>query len=300
MFSQRSALGVLLITSVLVASNAVAQSACPEAKAQLAMTADDPFSTSTIFENEVRNNPACSDSFRTEMRKTLASLYRKSAQSAPASERVDYLEAALSYGRGWDDQRALGEALLEVQNYTRAAEHLQKAINGLNDNPTQGAINENEITELVEMAALAVGLADGPVTIPTGRNGNIGGVYAASVRGFKVKEVDVYITFEYDSDKFTPEGIQDADKLARAIVQQGPAEILLEGHTDPIGSDEYNMDLSLRRAEAMKVFLIERGYTGDVRVIPKGETEPPQLTVDLELEEEQIYRLARRVELIRP
>lgn len=51
--------------------------------------------------------------------------------------------------------------------------------------------------------------------------------------------------------------------------------VVVEGHTDAVGSDEYNRELSAKRAEAVKRYLVEKGIDGSlVTAVGKGETEP--------------------------
>jgi len=51
--------------------------------------------------------------------------------------------------------------------------------------------------------------------------------------------------------------------------------VQITGHTDAIGSDESNMALSMRRAEAVKTYLVNRGIAADRLItVGKGEAQP--------------------------
>lgn len=51
--------------------------------------------------------------------------------------------------------------------------------------------------------------------------------------------------------------------------------VVIEGHTDGIGADDYNLDLSQRRADAVKEYLVGVGVPADrVSTIGMGEREP--------------------------
>ena len=286
-----------LVAGTLFASSA-AYAACPAEKARLALDAADLTSLVTIYD-EIKFDPSCSDTLRVEMRDRLADLYQDAASSASGASRVANLEEALKYSKAWNIRSALGRALLEQKQFDRAAVHLQLAINRINDNPTEGEITEEEVVQLMRMASAAVGLAKDRVDVPVGRNGNVGGIFAGSVRGFKVKEVDIHVNFEFDSDQFTDDGLRFAKQFATALIAENAEEITLEGHTDPLGTDAYNLNLSQRRAEAMKVFLAKQGFKGKVNIVAKGESEPPTILAGLDLSEEQANQRARRVELQR-
>lgn len=78
----------------------------------------------------------------------------------------------------------------------------------------------------------------------------------------KMRRIDVSdITFETDSAVITPDQAEALEELASVIndlVSQNPGEtFLIEGHTDAVGSDVYNLTLSDRRAEAVAVALTE-------------------------------------------
>jgi outer membrane protein OmpA-like peptidoglycan-associated protein len=296
--TRKTAFHSVLVASVFGAQQVFANTGCPEENAQLAMQAADLTSVSAIYE-QVEFNPDCSNTLRTAMRNSLAALHAAAAETETGHVKITHLKEALRLGPTWEYQVALGETLMGRKDYAQAAKHLQEAINRLNDNPTEGAIDKDAALRLVRLASTAMALAETEVEVPSTRSGNTGGIFAKSVRGFQVVEVDVPVTFKFDSTEFTVEGEKLAAKMADAIIQQAPASITLEGHTDPQGSDQYNMNLSQGRAEALRTYLVQRGFTGTVNVIGRGETEPPQIDAALNLDQEQIFELARRVELIR-
>ena len=66
------------------------------------------------------------------------------------------------------------------------------------------------------------------------------------------------IEFEFDSDRLTPQGKLDLDVFGEALVTDlREGAVALEGHTDAIGTDEYNQVLSERRAAAAKQYLVD-------------------------------------------
>ncbi len=63
------------------------------------------------------------------------------------------------------------------------------------------------------------------------------------------------LLFEYDSDILKPAAAETLSKLGNLIKKNAKASFRIEGYTDSFGSDDYNMTLSLRRAEAVKIWL---------------------------------------------
>lgn len=70
--------------------------------------------------------------------------------------------------------------------------------------------------------------------------------------------IDLKVEFEFDSSKLLPEARKTLDTLARAFSsdQLMGLNFTLEGHTDAVGTDEYNQELSERRAAVVKTYLI--------------------------------------------
>jgi outer membrane protein OmpA-like peptidoglycan-associated protein len=65
------------------------------------------------------------------------------------------------------------------------------------------------------------------------------------------------------------------DRLAAALRENSGRKVLIEGHTDNVGSDDSNLALSQRRARAVQSALTQRGVAGDqISAIGKGEGFP--------------------------
>lgn len=67
------------------------------------------------------------------------------------------------------------------------------------------------------------------------------------------------IIFEFNKYDLLPQTYNEVNKLFRLMVNNPKIRIKIEGHTDNIGSYNYNLQLSLRRVEAVARYLIENG-----------------------------------------
>jgi outer membrane protein OmpA-like peptidoglycan-associated protein len=63
--------------------------------------------------------------------------------------------------------------------------------------------------------------------------------------------------FDYDKADLREDALDEMQKLGELIRRNPKATFRIEGHTDSVGSREYNLELSLRRALAVKTWLIE-------------------------------------------
>jgi OOP family OmpA-OmpF porin len=86
-------------------------------------------------------------------------------------------------------------------------------------------------------------------------------------------QADAY--FDFDKSTLKAEGKAKLDELAGKLGQVNVETIVATGHTDSIGTDAYNNALSLRRANAVKAYLVSKGVAADrVLVEGKGEAKP--------------------------
>jgi outer membrane protein OmpA-like peptidoglycan-associated protein len=86
-------------------------------------------------------------------------------------------------------------------------------------------------------------------------------------RGILVTLGDVL--FEFNKADLLPTAQPRLDKLADFLRQFPEKKLLIEGYTDAIGSDRYNLELSQRRAEAVKAALVRRGIE-PARMVAEG------------------------------
>lgn len=83
------------------------------------------------------------------------------------------------------------------------------------------------------------------------------------------------IHFEFDKADLLPQSHPFLDQIVAVGKLPEVRHISIEGHADAIGSDEYNRELSDRRAGSVKEYLIAHGVSEDkVASVGKGESEP--------------------------
>jgi OOP family OmpA-OmpF porin len=81
--------------------------------------------------------------------------------------------------------------------------------------------------------------------------------------------------FDFDKAVLKPEGKAKLDDLTSKIKNITLEVIIAVGHTDSVGSDAYNQKLSLRRAEAVKAYMVSKGIEANrVYTEGKGEKQP--------------------------
>ena len=81
--------------------------------------------------------------------------------------------------------------------------------------------------------------------------------------------------FDFDKSVLKPEGKAKLDDLAGKVQGINLEVIIAVGHTDSVGTDAYNQKLSVRRAEAVKAYLVSKGIDKSrVYTEGKGEKQP--------------------------
>lgn len=83
------------------------------------------------------------------------------------------------------------------------------------------------------------------------------------------------VNFAFDSAELTPGAKKNLDAVAEIFNEFPDTDLMIEGHTDSVGDDDYNMKLSKRRAEAVVAYIKSKGVAGSrFKVEAFGETRP--------------------------
>ena len=83
------------------------------------------------------------------------------------------------------------------------------------------------------------------------------------------------VTFDFNKATLKSGGLRTIRNLGNFLEEYPERNILVEGHTDSIGSDEYNLGLSERRANAVRQALIGLGVSGQrIRIQGVGKMQP--------------------------
>lgn len=84
------------------------------------------------------------------------------------------------------------------------------------------------------------------------------------------------VLFDFGAAAIKPEAERTLDKVGTVIAQFPEGQVLIEGHTDAKGSPQANLELSNRRAEAVKAWLVQKKGIPEAGITTRGagETKP--------------------------
>ncbi|HEY5953551.1 MAG TPA: OmpA family protein, partial [Terrimicrobiaceae bacterium] len=104
------------------------------------------------------------------------------------------------------------------------------------------------------------------------------------------------LLFDYDQDTLRVEALASLEKLGTLIRRNPQASFIIEGHSDSFGSDDYNLDLSRRRADTVKGWLVTMMNIPPDRISARGFGKTRLIApASGTIEEQQINR---RVEIV--
>lgn len=94
--------------------------------------------------------------------------------------------------------------------------------------------------------------------------------------GYELFRLSAEVLFDFDKDNIRPGAQNDLYKISRYLQQKPFKKVIIEGHTDSKGSDSYNLDLSQRRANQVKKWMVDKYEFegGKFTPVGKGEKTP--------------------------
>jgi len=91
-----------------------------------------------------------------------------------------------------------------------------------------------------------------PVTLAA-----VDGDASLQTRASATRALALLVQFDFDSAQIQPQARPQLDALAAGIkMLPSDRHVVIEGHTDSVGTDAYNLELSERRAKAVKTYLV--------------------------------------------
>jgi OmpA-OmpF porin, OOP family len=123
--------------------------------------------------------------------------------------------------------------------------------------------------------------ASGPVDTPVAAPAQIAPAAAKATEAKPAPAADTAaavgfrINFAFNSAVIPSAHFSQLDRVADLLRQEPALSLAVEGHTDAVGSAEYNIELSRRRAVAVVYYLVNHGVDANrLMAVGKGKTEP--------------------------
>lgn len=139
------------------------------------------------------------------------------------------------------------------------------------------SVNTDDLGTAAAMGAFVEKIFLGPAT---GSKGEVGGAMkaeaAAAAGQSSVQGISATIHFDFDKSAIKPAFKKTIADFAAVLVKNPDAKVVIDGYTDNIGTDKYNLGLSNRRANSFKKALVKK-YGIDasrIRIKGFGETDP--------------------------
>ena len=233
------------------------------------------------------------------------------AEFANHTDGADYdgllaaLDEMITFGSHWRVPFLMGEIYRQKGQVSHAYASYREALSILDDEEITPNIPPRDAIATLRARLDETGLVFAQMTNDPNavkplvtRSGKPGSEMTFSTRGYKRKKTLVPLQFVFAKADLTEVGEATFTTIFEALKRQGSPDILIVGHTDPVGSDKNNLALSLLRAGAVRQKLKTAGYEGKVDIDGKGESQPFLFDDPGLYSEKQRHQAHRRVELI--
>jgi outer membrane protein OmpA-like peptidoglycan-associated protein len=239
----------------------------------------------------------CSADYLDEVKRNMSEMAAAKATSLVQRGQLKEAEKWLNYKyvpvNLWSTQAVRGEIAAKRKRWNEAAVFYNQALDLIADkNATRQKPSETEIKRVYQLAAETQLLAGNP---SMRNDGQPSGIMREDL-GIEIKARPIPVQFVFGKTILTEKGQDSAKQLVRYLSRKTPNQITLIGHTDHVGSDPLNCDLSKGRASAVKNYLVAAGIRANIMTLGKGEREPLELYDPTMYTQEEIDQINRRVE----
>ncbi len=218
-------------------------------------------------------------------------------KTLPEDAKRTMIEAdVLRYGRPWQALVALGDVYYAERAWAEAVPIYEEALDDMRDvvanpKPPPVSVERRTFQRAIEARALA------PEYVATRKSDDgPSGLASPVFRSIVVEAVPVPVRFETGSAALTAVGRAAVIDMHASLARAASDYVAIVGHTDPRGSETYNADLSLRRAQTVAVTLRQLGYVGALDVYGFGESQRFKPSDPTRYTQEELWALDRRVE----
>ncbi|WP_027183381.1 OmpA family protein [Desulfovibrio inopinatus] len=126
-----------------------------------------------------------------------------------------------------------------------------------------------------------VGSSERPDAVKTMSTAKIEKVFGEALQAEPQPPISRLLYFYSDQTTLKPESLKEIPGIAKEILAKPAPEVSIIGHSDAMGEKDYNLQLSLRRAETVKALLMKDGVPEkSMYIFSHGENDPLIPTAD--------------------
>jgi len=144
---------------------------------------------------------------------------------------------------------------------------------------TGGTVQDPRAGTTIWKAGLIPSTESATVIVTDPRGGIASGTLRLSVMPAQLEFESVH--FEFDQFTLSPQGQEALDTAIKLLMERPGARLQIEGHTDSLGSQEYNLALGDRRATSVRDYLMTHGIAASrLSTVSFGEEKPAASNTD--------------------